>query len=72
MTVLVTGAAGFIGWKTCEFLLKDGHTVIGIDNLNDYYDVRLKKGRLKQLLNHSNPPLYHRHQRCFRAAEEEQ
>lgn len=49
MRLLLTGSAGFIGWKTCEFLLKDGHTVIGIDNLNDYYDVRLKKWRLQQL-----------------------
>lgn len=54
MRILVTGAAGFIGWKTSEFLLKDGHTVIGIDNLNDYYDVRLKKWRIKQLLKHEN------------------
>ncbi len=49
MTILVAGCAGFIGWKTCEFLLKDGHTVIGIDNLNNYYDVRIRKWRLSQL-----------------------
>ncbi len=41
MTILVTGAAGFIGSKVSEFLLADGHTVVGLDNLNDAYDVRL-------------------------------
>ncbi|MBP8857822.1 MAG: SDR family NAD(P)-dependent oxidoreductase [Anaerolineaceae bacterium] len=46
---LVTGAAGFIGAKVCEFLLQDGHAVIGVDNLNDAYDVRLKYWRLNQL-----------------------
>lgn len=46
---LVTGAAGFIGSKVCEILLAEGHTVIGIDNLNDAYDVRLKQWRLKQI-----------------------
>jgi UDP-glucuronate 4-epimerase len=48
-TYLVTGAAGFIGHKTCEFLVNEGHKVVGIDNLNDYYDVRLKEFR-KDLL----------------------
>jgi nucleoside-diphosphate-sugar epimerase len=48
-TVLVTGAAGFIGWKTSEFLLKEGINVIGIDNMNRYYDVALKNWRKKQL-----------------------
>ncbi len=47
---LVTGAAGFIGAKVSEFLLADGHTVVGVDNLNQAYDVRLKEWRLKQLL----------------------
>ena len=47
-TYLVTGCAGFIGWKACEFLLADGHTVVGVDNLNDAYDVRLKQWRLAQ------------------------
>lgn len=50
---LVTGAAGFIASKVCEFLLADGHTVVGVDNLNDYYDVRLKDYRLTQLLGRS-------------------
>lgn len=49
-TYLVTGAAGFIASKVCEFLLAEGHTVVGIDNLNDYYDVRLKDYRLGRLL----------------------
>lgn len=48
-TILVTGAAGFIGHKTCEFLLREGEKVIGIDNMNDYYDIRLKSFRAKAL-----------------------
>jgi UDP-glucuronate 4-epimerase len=46
---LLTGAAGFIASKVAELLLGDGHTVVGIDNLNDAYDVRLKQWRLAQL-----------------------
>ncbi|MGB4058086.1 MAG: SDR family NAD(P)-dependent oxidoreductase [Alphaproteobacteria bacterium] len=49
--VLVTGAAGFIGFHTATRLLRRGETVVGIDNLNDYYDVTLKEARLKQLAN---------------------
>ena len=52
--VLVTGCAGFIGWKVCERLLEEGHTVIGVDVLNDAYDVRLKHWRLEQLEAHPN------------------
>ncbi len=48
-TYLVTGAAGFIASKVCELLLAEKHTVIGVDNLNDYYDVRLKHQRLGKL-----------------------
>lgn len=48
-TYLVTGVAGFIASKVAEFLLADGHTVVGVDNLNDAYDVRLKHWRLAQL-----------------------
>ncbi|MCC6443326.1 MAG: GDP-mannose 4,6-dehydratase [Armatimonadetes bacterium] len=58
-TILLTGAAGFIGWKTGEKLLALGHTVVGVDDLNDYYDVRLKKWRLQSLQNHANFHFYH-------------
>jgi UDP-glucuronate 4-epimerase len=54
MKYLVTGAAGFIASKTTEFLLKDGHDVVGVDNLNDYYDPRLKEHRLESLRPHKN------------------
>ena len=53
-TVLLTGVAGFIGWKTAEFLLKEGYEVVGIDNLNNYYDVRLKNWRVEQLKKFDN------------------
>ncbi|MFO7750933.1 MAG: NAD-dependent epimerase [Desulfobacteraceae bacterium] len=49
MKVLITGVAGFIGYHLAAELLKSGHEVVGIDNLNDYYDVTLKKNRLQQL-----------------------
>ncbi|MEO8937565.1 MAG: NAD-dependent epimerase [Burkholderiaceae bacterium] len=49
MTTLVTGCAGFIGFFACKALLARGDAVIGIDDLNDYYDVRLKHDRLSQL-----------------------
>jgi UDP-glucuronate 4-epimerase len=49
VTVLLTGAAGFIGYHVAEALLTRGERVIGIDNLNDYYDVRLKQARLARL-----------------------
>ncbi len=47
--ILVTGAAGFIGFHLCRRLLGDAHEVVGLDNLNDYYDVNLKLSRLKQI-----------------------
>lgn len=50
MNVLITGAAGFIGAALSSRLLNDGHRVCGLDNLNDYYDINLKKNRLKALL----------------------
>ena len=49
MRVLVTGAAGFIGYHTAARLLDRGHEVIGFDNLNSYYDVSLKEARLARL-----------------------
>lgn len=49
MKVLVTGAAGFIGFHYSLRLLQSGHTVVGLDNINDYYDINLKLARLKQL-----------------------
>ena len=50
MKVLVTGCAGFIGYHVAEALLTRGDTVVGLDSLNDYYDVRLKQARLDRLL----------------------
>ncbi|MGB0570486.1 MAG: GDP-mannose 4,6-dehydratase [Alphaproteobacteria bacterium] len=52
MTVLLTGVAGFIGMHVGQALLARGETVVGIDNLNDYYDVALKEARLAQLTPH--------------------
>ncbi len=49
MKILVTGAAGFIGYHICVKLLTLGHSVVGLDNINNYYDVNLKFDRLKQL-----------------------
>ena len=49
MKILITGAAGFIGFHSCIKFLKQGHTVIGVDNLNSYYDIKLKKDRINQI-----------------------
>ncbi len=54
MKILVTGSSGFIGFHTCLLLLQNKHYVIGIDNLNDYYDLNLKKSRLKILKKFNN------------------
>ena len=54
MKILVTGAAGFIGFHLCKRLLEDKHQILGIDNINNYYDVKLKKNRLKILLGKKN------------------
>jgi UDP-glucuronate 4-epimerase len=59
MKFLVTGAAGFIGFHTSQYLLGRGDTVIGIDNLNDYYDPSLKEARLLKLQN-SNKFKFHK------------
>ena len=47
--ILITGAAGFIGFHTTVSLIKKGYEVVGIDNLNDYYDVELKNSRIKRI-----------------------
>ena len=52
--VLLTGAAGFIGYHTIEALLKKGHTVVGVDNMSSYYDVRIKQKRLALLKKDKN------------------
>lgn len=54
MRVLITGSAGFIGYHLCESYLKDGVAVLGIDNINNYYDTKLKKNRLNQLKKYNN------------------
>src|SRR5262245_24045871 len=53
-TILVTGAAGFVGHAVCVRLLNDGYKVVGLDNINDYYDPKLKKARLKNLAEHKS------------------
>src|SRR5690554_4631522 len=53
MKVLVTGAAGFIGMHVSEVLLARGDEVVGLDNLNDYYDPKLKEARLARLAAHA-------------------
>ena len=54
MKILLTGSAGFIGFHLTKSLLDDNHEILGIDNINDYYDVKLKKDRLNQLKNYDN------------------
>jgi UDP-glucuronate 4-epimerase len=54
LKILVTGSSGFIGMSLCLELLEQGYKVLGIDNMNDYYDVNLKKSRLEKLLLHKN------------------
>lgn len=54
MKVVVTGSAGFIGFHTASRLLARGDTVVGVDNVNDYYDPRLKEARLARLREHAN------------------
>ncbi len=54
MKILITGVAGFIGFHLCKELVNGGHNIIGIDNMNDYYDTALKESRLKELFLISN------------------
>ena len=79
MTIVVTGAAGFIGYHVVEALLARGEAVIGLDNLNPYYEVRLKEARLERLRanvnfsfyqldisdRHAVAPVFERHQDVF-------
>ena len=58
MKVLLTGCSGFIGMHTALSLLGEGIEVVGVDNLNNYYDVNLKRARLRQLMNHSHFNFY--------------
>jgi UDP-glucuronate 4-epimerase len=58
MALLITGSAGFIGYHLAERMLAAGHQVIGIDNLNDYYDVALKRARLTRLGRHNRFTFY--------------
>ncbi len=54
MNILVTGCSGFVGFNLCERLLKEGHEVLGVDSLNNYYDVNLKIARTNELKKHRN------------------
>lgn len=54
MQILITGVAGFIGANLVEKILSMGHSVVGVDNLNDYYDVALKQARLERIRRHRN------------------
>ena len=67
MKYLVTGCAGFIGWKVTEFLLEAGHTVVGVDNINAAYDTQVKQWRFKQLEGTPNFE-FHRSDICDREA----
>ncbi|RUM32742.1 MAG: nucleotide sugar epimerase, partial [Aquifex sp.] len=58
MKILLTGVAGLIGWKVAESLLKSGHEVVGVDNLNNYYDPKLKLYRIETLKKYSNFKFY--------------
>ena len=58
MKILITGSAGFIGFHLSLKLLQKGNTVIGVDNLNNYYDVSLKKNRNKKLKKHKKYIFY--------------
>ena len=52
--ILITGSSGFIGMHLCKELLENGYSVFGVDNMNEYYDLSLKKARLNQLSGYGN------------------
>ena len=54
MKIIITGCAGFIGYHLCQSLIKNGHDILGIDNINTYYDQKLKLSRLKNLKTSAN------------------
>ena len=54
MKIIITGSAGFIGYHLCKSLLNDNHEILGIDNINSYYDTRLKITRNNFLLENKN------------------
>ena len=54
MKILITGAAGFIGYNFCQYLLKTNYKIFGIDNINNYYSTRIKLDRLKELKKFKN------------------
>lgn len=56
--ILITGGAGFIGFHLTKLLLEEGYSVVGIDNINDYYDIRLKEARLDKLKKYNNYKFY--------------
>ncbi len=58
MKILVTGAAGFIGFHLCRSMLRDDYEIIGLDNINNYYDQDLKKNRISQLKKYNNFNFY--------------
>ena len=59
MKILITGTAGFIGYSLAlHFLKKTNHKIIGLDNLNNYYSVKIKKNRLKELKKYKNFKFY--------------